>query len=88
MSLKNLSLAVNGSSRPATYSGSKQQKLRELLQSIPGIGPVLATTLIAEIGDMTRFKDAKALVAYASLDPRVRQSGKTLQRNTRLSTIP
>lgn len=60
-------------------------KLSELLQSIPGIGPVTATTLIAEIGDITNFKDAKALVAYAGLDCRVRQSGKTLQRNTKLT---
>jgi transposase len=56
-----------------------------LLQSIPGIGPVAAATLVAEIGDVTRFKNAKALIAYAGLDPRVRQSGRTLQRNTRLT---
>lgn len=60
-------------------------RLYQLLQSIPGIGPVTAAALIAEIGDISQFKNAKALVAYAGLDPRVRQSGKTLQRNTRLT---
>jgi transposase len=36
--------------------------LKALLSSIPGIGPVIATILIAEIGSIDRFKDAKALV--------------------------
>jgi transposase len=56
-----------------------------LLQSIPGIGPATATLLIAELGDITRFRDAKAVVAYIGLDPRVRQSGISLQRNTKLT---
>ena len=58
--------------------------LTKLLTSIPGIGVTIAPTLIAEIGDITRFKNPKSLVAYAGLDPRVRQSGYSLQRNTRL----
>jgi transposase len=61
------------------------QELTKLLMSIPGIGVTIAPTLIAEIGDITRFKDPKALIAYAGLDPRVRQSGYSLQRNTRLT---
>jgi transposase len=61
------------------------KELTKLLMSIPGIGVTIAPTLIAEIGDITRFKDPKALVAYAGLDPRVRQSGYSLQRNTRLT---
>ena len=59
--------------------------LQALLCSIPGIGVSLAPILIAEIGDISRFKDAKALIAYAGLDPKVRQSGYTLNRNTRLT---
>jgi transposase len=60
-------------------------ELKDLLQTIPGVGPVTALTLMTEIGDITRFKSPKALVAYAGLDPRVRQSGYTLTRNTRLT---
>lgn len=56
------------------------EALTQLLQSIIGIGPITATTLIAEIGDIVKFKDAESLMAYAGLDPRVRQSGRTLQR--------
>ena len=59
--------------------------LSKLLCSIPGIGPLTAATIIAEIGDVSRFKDAQSLMAYAGLDPRVRQSGKTLLRNTHLT---
>ena len=57
----------------------------ELLTSIVGIGPTLAISLIAEIGDIQRFTLPKQLVAYAGLDPRVRQSGTVLNRNTKLT---
>jgi transposase len=60
-------------------------ELTKLLMTIPGIGVTIAPTLIAEIGDITRFSHPKALIAYAGLDPRVRQSGYSLQRNTRLT---
>jgi transposase len=59
--------------------------LQKLLMSIPGIGVTISATLIAELGDIRKFPNGKALVAYAGLDPRVRQSGLTLKRNTRLT---
>jgi transposase len=46
------------------------------LTSIPGIGPVLAATILAEIGDVGRFPRVEALVAYAGLDPGVFESGQ------------
>ncbi len=57
----------------------------QLLLSLVGIGPAIAVSLSAEIGDITRFTTAKQLVAYAGLDPRVRQSGTVLRRNTKLT---
>ncbi len=57
----------------------------KLLLSIPGIGKTIATTLVAEIGDISNFKSGKALVAYAGIDPRVKQSGRGLHHNTRLT---
>jgi transposase len=56
-----------------------------LLQSLVGIGPTIAVSLSAEIGDIHRFRGPKQLVAYAGLDPRVRQSGTVLNRNTKLT---
>jgi transposase len=45
------------------------------LQTIPGIGPQLAATIRAELGDVSRFQGVDQVVAYAGLDPRTRQSG-------------
>jgi transposase len=48
-----------------------------LLLTAPGIGWVLAYTIAAEIGDITRFASAKKLVSYTGLCPRVKQSGES-----------
>lgn len=45
------------------------------LPTVPGIGRATAAQIAAEVGDVTRFRDAKSLVAYAGLDPTRRQSG-------------
>lgn len=60
-------------------------KLKQLLKSIIGIDDLTATTFITEIADINRFKNGKALVAYAGLDPKVRQSGLILKRNTKIT---
>jgi transposase len=41
------------------------------LDALVGIGPVMALTLRAEIGDITRFRSGPALASYAGLVPRV-----------------
>ena len=46
------------------------------LHTIPGIGIIAAATILAEIGDINRFKSSSALVAFAGIDPTVRQSGE------------
>lgn len=48
----------------------------QLLMAIPGAGPVLAVTIVAEIGDIKRFDNKKQVVSYAGLDLRARQSGE------------
>jgi transposase len=55
------------------------------LQTIPGIGPYIAASLIGEIQTIERFTTAHALVAYAGLDPRIKQSGHTLNSTGRLT---
>jgi transposase len=55
------------------------------LQTIPGIGPFVAASLIGEIQSMERFHSAHSLIAYAGLDPKVRQSGKSLNSTGQLS---
>lgn len=64
---------------------SAEGKTFRLLQTIPGIGPYIAASIIGEIQDMKRFDSTKALIAYAGLDPRIRQSGKALNSTGRLT---
>lgn len=52
-----------------------KDKRIELLMTVPGIGFVIAITIIAEVVDMKRFRDAEKLVAYAGLAPSQRSSG-------------
>src|SRR5215204_783408 len=48
----------------------------ELLQTIPGVGQVVATALVAEIGlDVSRFPSAKHLASWVGVCPGNKQSG-------------
>src|SRR5450432_2967477 len=50
------------------------------LQKICGVGPILAATILAEIGDAKRFRRARQVVRAAGLDPVVRDSADTQRR--------
>ena len=52
----------------------EQAKNIKLLMSMPGVGKVSAMTILAEIGQIWRFKSAKSLCNWAGLTPRVRKS--------------
>jgi transposase len=49
------------------------------LQALPGIGPITAMTLVAEIGDVSRFATARKLCAWAGLTPQVRNSDRKVR---------
>ena len=60
-------------------------RMKELAKSLPeystvremgGVGDVLAPKLIAEIGDVRRLHSAKALIAWAGIDPPPYESGQ------------
>ena len=51
-----------------------------LLQTIPGLGERTIPQLLAYIGRPERFRNVKALIAYASLSPMIRQSGTSLDK--------
>ena len=55
------------------------------LHTIPGIGMIAAATILAEIGDINRFKSLSALVAFAGIDPTVRQSGEFSSTHNHMS---
>jgi transposase len=46
-----------------------------LLMSIPGVGPVTAVSIWAEVGDFSHFSSADKLCAFAGLVPTERSSG-------------
>jgi len=48
---------------------------RDILTSFPGVALVTAATVLAEIGDFTRFDHRKAIARYVGLNPRVYASG-------------
>jgi transposase len=50
------------------------------LQRLPGIGPVLAAVIAAEIGDITRFPSPARLCSWAGLTPRHRESDLKVAR--------
>ena len=54
---------------------SKQAKSIKHMKTVPGVGPVVATTFATEVFRATRFKRAEELASYLGLAPMVRHSG-------------
>lgn len=50
--------------------------LGSVIETIPGIGPLLGATILSEIGDIHKFSNPKKLVAYSGIDATVTQSGE------------
>lgn len=57
----------------------REQQLRELLLTIPGVGFVTAEVVLAEVADIDRFASQKQVVAYAGLAPGQRESAGKLR---------
>lgn len=55
------------------------------ITTIPGIGPVLGATIFSEIGDISRFSSPAKLVAFAGIDPTVKQSGEFTATHNHMS---
>jgi transposase len=53
----------------------ERQPIGRILVSVPGIGWVLAYTLLAEIGCLERFQNGRKLVSYSLLAPQAQDSG-------------
>jgi transposase len=48
---------------------AQQDPLPQLLTTLPGVGPVVAMTFLAEVGDISRFKTHRQLAAYVGMVP-------------------
>lgn len=52
-------------------------ELNDPIEKIPGIGAKTGPVILSEFGELSRFKGGyKKLLAFAGLDPRIRQSGQ------------
>ncbi|MBE6087297.1 MAG: IS110 family transposase [Clostridium beijerinckii] len=69
--LKEIETLINSTNFPEQI-----KKNIELIDSIPGIGPLTAITIIAEIGDINGFVKPKHLVAFFGIDSSINESGK------------
>jgi transposase len=63
--------------RDARFCVSAVDKRVIRLIHLPGFGVVSSLTVLAAIGDITRFPDAKHLVGYTSMGARVSDNGLT-----------
>ena len=64
----------------AQYETSTQRELASALQGFRGIALLTAATIIAEVGDLSRFSKASQLMSYAGLVPSESSSGDTSKR--------
>jgi transposase len=63
------------STKLRAYCRKHYKKDYYLLRSIPGIGGIVASGIICELGDLRRFNSIKHLAGYVGLAPGVHQSG-------------
>ena len=54
--------------------------LVEALQAMRGVALIVAVTLVAEVGDLTRFDNPRQLMAYVGLVPSEHSSGPSIRR--------
>ena len=57
----------------------------DVISEIPGCGKKLISRVIAEIGDVRRFKNAGSIIAYAGIDAPPYQSGQFESKNRHIS---
>lgn len=57
----------------------------EVVMQMEGTGPITGPALMAEIGDVRRFKNKKALVAFAGIDAPPFQSGNFESKSRHVS---
>jgi transposase len=59
----------------AKKAPAKEKEARQVLKSMPAVGPVTVDVVVSEVGDVRRFRTTKQVVAYAGLAPGQRESG-------------
>ena len=76
---------VNQEIEAAVKESEAMKKKNALLQTIPGIGSVMASYFLAFIPDVSAFKTSRQVVAYFGLDPSIQESGTSVKKQSRIS---
>ena len=63
------------------------QRDMSLLRSIQGVGPVTAMAVLAEAGDLRRFRRGRQLTAFLGVSPKRYESGSSVKGKTRMCRI-
>jgi transposase len=63
----------------------REAEARALIKTAPGVGTVTAEVVLSELAEVSRFKNAKAICAYAGLVPTVRQTGGKKSKDLRIT---
>ena len=64
-----------GTVEEAILAWHERSEASQRLATVPGIGPLTATALVAAVGDASQFASARHFAAWLGLTPRVRASG-------------
>lgn len=82
-----LILTIKSSSKIISEMDELARELPEYeeIRKMPGVGKKLTSRVIAEIGDVRRFKNAGSIIAYAGLDAPPYQSGQFEATNRHIS---
>lgn len=62
--------------RKLKLQATSEIELEQIYQSAPGVGAIVGRMLINELGDMSQFKNEKALFSYTGLTPQEYSSGE------------
>ena len=74
--VEKLKVAVDEELQRQSTSSTWGKQALQIMQ-LPGVGFIVAMTVLAAIGDISRFENAKQLVGYAGIGAGVHDSGKT-----------
>jgi transposase len=65
----------------ALFERARQDTMFSFLRTIPGIGDILALTILYEVGDINRFAHARAFCSYCRVVPGIHQSSNKAYRS-------
>jgi transposase len=85
MALQEEQKAVEQQINALIQADAHLKKLFDLMVSVPGIGPVIATELLITTNEMQTINDPKRLACHAGVAPFEYRSGSSIRGKTRVS---